>query len=153
MRGIRARAAAGLRGADADGGEPAPVNCAKNAPLRAWNIRGGIPRPSALRPVCPQKSPFPAGLADAPRPGPDIPPPGGGDRGGKCRNPPRPFFPAHQEKHNEKVALFGAGKWMAPPLARAGRGARGRIPRRIRPNPPNADGRAENRFPRAPVRD
>ena len=71
MRGIRARAAAGLRGAgraDADGGEPAPVNCAKNAPLRAWNIRGVIPRPSALRPVCPQKSPFPAGLADAPRP-------------------------------------------------------------------------------------
>ena len=34
-----------------------------------------------------------------------------------------------------------------PPLARAGRRARPRIPRRIRPNPPNADGRAEKRFP------
>ena len=40
------------------------------------------------------------------------------------------------------------------PCAAAGAGrARGRIPRRIRPNPPNTDGRAENRFPRAPVRD
>ena len=39
-----------------------------------------------------------------------------------------------------------------PPLARAGRRARGRIPRRIRPNPPNADGWAEKRFPCAPVR-
>ena len=39
-----------------------------------------------------------------------------------------------------------------PPLARAGRRARGRIPRRIRPNPPNADGRAEKRFPCRVVR-
>ena len=39
------------------------------------------------------------------------------------------------------------------PCAAAGAGrARGRIPRRIRPNPPNADGPAEKRFPCAPVR-
>ena len=72
-------AAAGLRDvgqADADGGEPEPANRAKNAPLRAWNVRG-IQSPA--RPLCapsaPPKSPFPAGLADAPHPAPDIPPP------------------------------------------------------------------------------
>ena len=37
-------------------------------------------------------------------------------------------------------------------LARTGRRARGRIPRRIRPNPPTPDGRAEKRFPCCAVR-
>ena len=36
------------------GGEPAPVNCAKNAPLRAWECSGGASPPvSLLRPACP----------------------------------------------------------------------------------------------------
>ena len=51
------------------------------------NVRGSIPAFFPFAPRLPPKNPDSGGLADAPRPGPEIPPPGDGDRGGKCYNP------------------------------------------------------------------
>ena len=66
---------------------PLPANRAKNAPLRAWECSGEHPPPvSLLRPACPLNLPNLGGLADAPRPASDIPPPDSGDCGGKCYN-------------------------------------------------------------------
>ena len=64
---------------------------------------GGVSPPvSLLRPACPPNLQNLGGLADAPRPASDIPPPDSGDRGGKCYNlhsaiispaPPSPAAP------------------------------------------------------------
>ena len=65
---------------------------ARKSPLTRWECSGGIiPRNFPVCPAYPPNLQNLGGLADAPRPGPDIPPPGGSDRGGKCYNPPRPF--------------------------------------------------------------
>ena len=63
---------------------------------------GASPPFSLLRPACPPNLQNLGGLADAPRPASDIPPPDSGDRGGKCYNlhsaiispaPPSPAAP------------------------------------------------------------
>ena len=68
----RPEPAAGLRDmgrADAGDGEPAPREPREKRPSTGLECPGrSIPRPSALRPVCPPKSPFPAGLAPPPLP-------------------------------------------------------------------------------------
>ena len=68
MRGIRARAAAGLRDAgraDADGSEPEPANRAKIAPGRAESVQGGVsPRPNPLDAFYPPKTPHCLGTHD-----------------------------------------------------------------------------------------
>ena len=73
-----------------------PANRAKIAPDALKASRGGCP-PARTRRArsTPPKPPEFCGLADAPRPGPEIPPSGGGDRGGNCYNPPRPFSHTH----------------------------------------------------------
>ena len=96
----------GLRGADqadAGGGEPAPREPRVNRPSTGLIMFGGASPPvSLLRPACPLNLQNLGGLADAPRPASDIPPPDSGDCGGKCYNlhsaiispaPPSPAAP------------------------------------------------------------
>ena len=59
---------------DADNGEPALRESRGNRPWTRRECSRGIPRPFPLRPAYPPTPSEFDGLADAPRPAPDIPP-------------------------------------------------------------------------------